>query len=191
MDNSYFNSGQYLIEPTKSFSGGFFNLLTLPTQQHNCELLNYINSITDEDGFARKSNFSPMALKRNLTSIYLLKSVDDGEDFLITVFGSLAVDIIGKDYTNKLVSDIPDTKWRVPLLQKILNDKKMLVTHHCMGDPKAVHYLIESLYIPLKDQDGAISHILVGFQLLDGKLDESVTLKEFTKILHEIDAHQT
>lgn len=186
MQNDIGNLNNIEFVQTRSVFGGIFKFIEKPTLPATSNLSVYLNSIANDSGRVCKKSFNPMVLKKDLSNTYMLKVIDGGKDFLVTVHGTHAAEIIGKDLTNCLVSDIPDAQWRVPYFRRVIETGETLIFHSFMGDPsKTNHVMLEIGYFPLCAEDGLISHIIVSFDLMDGKISDYVSEEDYQDIISE------
>lgn len=177
------------LDPTQTLRGSIYNTVATPTRPLTQRVSNHLKTIRDDDGYILKNKFNPMALGRDLTALYMLKYLPEEDDFIITVFGTKALEIIGFDITGEKASKLKNGQWRIKALRDILKSKEMSILHHIVGHPDDNHRLIESVYFPMKDTSKETYHILVAFDLLPGKAQDKLSGEQLNKIYKDFSTY--
>lgn len=117
----------------------------------------------DENAVPNVDDFDVFKFRAAMGFMVYMDVIDDGNDFQFRVFGSRIVDIIGFDWTGRLVSDLPASpSCRAYLLtcyRAILQCKKPLYTKHRLRKADAAVDW-ERFLVPLGDASASVSRIL-------------------------------
>ncbi len=129
-------------------------------------LLLYWEALRGEMPVPRAADFDPVALPEVLGHLMLMEVIEGGADFSYRVYGMWIANESGYKMTGKRISALPRES---PILSALLfagnravvqNPKPLLMRHG--APPTMVIDRWERLVLPLSNEDGVITRVLVG-----------------------------
>lgn len=117
----------------------------------------------EEDAVPNVNDFDVFKFRAAMGFMVYMDVIDNGGDFQFRVFGSRIVDIIGFDWTGRLVSDLPTSpscrSYLITCYRAILQCRKPLYTKHRLRkEDRVVEW--ERFLVPLGDASTSVSRIL-------------------------------
>ncbi len=129
-------------------------------------LLEYWNSLKGGAQAVSINQIDPIMMKENLGYLLLLDVIESGQDFRYRVYGSKIADLKGVDHTGKLLSDaVTDTNSALFLIacyRAVVRRSLPLFNRYAVASPTSQTSEWRRLILPLADDHGAISRLLIG-----------------------------
>lgn len=128
-------------------------------------LIHYWDFLRGQHDLPRHTQIDPLDMQEALGFLMLLEVLDGGVDYRYRLYGSKVADRSGIDMTGRRLSDFeiePLTKrFFIAGYRAVIRRREPLATVHVHSPTIAISSTMR-LILPLCDEDGAISRLLVG-----------------------------
>lgn len=131
------------------------------------ELFRYWSGLPRVDGVPRADSVDPIEVAAALRIVMLLDVVDGGRDFRYLIYGQEVAERFGENMRGRLTSEMPIppnvTALFVGGYRAVIKTRTTLLTEHT-APPTVSVTKWRRLILPLADETGAVSRMLVGNQ---------------------------
>ena len=151
---------------TTGLEGVVLRQLSVPTMPIATALYDLWLDLKGEDEMPARKRFKPGAMKDYLPHLYIVDILEGGRDYRLRLIGTALTDLVGRDMTGSLISEVPETAWRRRVYDSVVEARAPLVYQSRLGNDGGRTVTTENVVLPALDRDGAFSELMCASEMM-------------------------
>lgn len=107
-----------------------------------------------------KADFKPERMRAYLPNIYIVDIIDGGADYRLRLIGTALTQMVGRDMTGCLLSEVPETRWRAQIYTHVIRERAPVAYLSRLGRPGGHEVTTENIVLPATGLDGTFSELI-------------------------------
>lgn len=147
------------LNPT-GLDGVILEQLVEPKSAYTKELYALWDELRGNAPMPSKNDFKPERMRAYLPNLYIVDIIDGGADYRLRLIGTALTQMVGRDMTGCLLSEVPETRWRAQVYDLVIREKAPVAYLSRLGRLGGPEVTTENIVLPAVGMDGAFSELI-------------------------------